>query len=297
LSGILGEGWRKKNQPKLHKAKKSTKKHTNYISSLRYEFKYFVPEFRLSELRSMILPFVRPDKFAALHDGNQYTVRSIYFDTSDFQMYHTKRDHLAHRMKVRLRGYNEGGIDNPVFFEIKRKYEGPILKNRATLPFSSVQQIFRGASMEQFLPETNKADNVRRFFYQIHKHQLQPAVNVIYEREVYLSNVEDKDNDLRISLDKNLRSVPCPSVDELYKERDVRYVTEGHFILEIKFNRYCPAWIRPILATMDLQKGPASKYIMCIDSQPIIRTNHKFSLHYQAQTRLATSKPLITTSF
>jgi hypothetical protein len=249
---------------------------------MRYEYKYYVPNFRLAELRGMLQPFVHPDKFAAKHAGNQYTVRSIYFDTAGFDMYHTKRDHLAHRMKVRLRSYNEMAEANAVFFEIKRKYEGPIVKNRATLPFSVVKAIFNGAPLDQYLPVTDKADNVRRFFYQLRSRNLQPVVNVIYEREVYLSNIPDAANDLRITLDKNLRCVPYPSVSELYMERDLRYPLERDFILEVKFNNYCPAWLRPMLAQMDLRKEPASKYVLSMDAQPDINTTKKYSIYFQS---------------
>jgi SPX domain protein involved in polyphosphate accumulation len=80
-------------------------------------------------------PFLRRDSFAARQDKGMYTVRSIYFDTPGFEMYHTKIEGIAHRMKVRLRGYNVGDDQSTVFMEIKRKYEGPILKNRASTTF------------------------------------------------------------------------------------------------------------------------------------------------------------------
>ncbi len=241
------------------------------FAAVRYEYKYILPNFRLHELRSMLLPFISPDKFAAKLPGWQYTVRSIYFDTPTWEMYHTKRDHLAHRLKVRLRGYNLGDDTTSTFLEIKRKYEAPIKKNRMTLPFGAVKAIFAGAHADQFLPETEKADNVRRFFYQIHSKQLRPVVNVVYEREAYRSNIVDPDNDFRITLDKNLRSVPFPSVGELFVEREIQQALPGHFILEVKFNHYCPAWVKPILADLDAQKGPASKYVYCIDCQPTLR--------------------------
>ena len=240
---------------------------------MRYEYKYYVPVFHLATLRSMLHPFVQSDRHAALQPDNHYTVRSIYFDTPDLDMYHTKREHLAHRMKVRLRGYNEGSETAPVFFEIKRKYEGPILKNRAITPFESVKSIFQGTPVESYLPETNKADNVRRFFYQVYTRRLRPVVTCIYEREAYISNVVDPDNDLRISLDKNLRSVPFPTVSELFTERDLRYPLNDLFILEIKFNNYCPAWLKPIVSMLQLQKAPASKYVLSIDSQPMIQAS------------------------
>ncbi|MCC7245101.1 MAG: VTC domain-containing protein, partial [Saprospiraceae bacterium] len=92
-------------------------------------------------------------------------------------------------------------------------------------------------------------------------------------------------NDLRISFDKHLRAVPFPQIEELYDERDIRYPMDGHFILEVKFNHFCPAWVRPILANLELIKTPASKYVMCIDSQPRILKDRKYSHFYMYQRR------------
>ena len=50
---------------------------------MRHEYKYYVPVFHLATLRSMLLPFVQPDRYAALQPEHHYTVRSIYFDTPD----------------------------------------------------------------------------------------------------------------------------------------------------------------------------------------------------------------------
>jgi hypothetical protein len=246
---------------------------------MRYEYKYLITDFQLSSLRAKMKPFVRLDDFAAQMPSGDYTVRSIYFDSPNMHMYHSKCDHLAHRMKVRIRAYNSESETAATFLEIKRKYEGPIVKNRAKLPFHAVNRIFKGESIENFLPITNKADNVRRFFYQIHIKRLQPIVNVIYEREPYLTNVIDPENDLRITLDKNLRSVPFPLVDELFLEKNIRTVMDSTHILEVKFNHFCPNWLKPILSEMNLQKAPASKYVLCIDSHPEIRTTRRMDIY------------------
>ena len=234
---------------------------------MRAEYKYFVPMIKLHELRSAILPFVNPDKYAAKQPYHEYTVRSIYFDTKNFDMYHTKIDHLSHRLKVRLRGYNSGDQNSNVVCEIKRKYEGPIIKNRATLQYHIVTSIFNGVDLRSILPVTDDALHARKFFYQIFANSLQPVVNVIYEREAYESKVIDDQNGIRLSIDKNLRSVPYPGLHELFTERDIKYAMEDYFILEVKFNHYCPAWIKPILADLQLIKGPASKYVMGIEAQ------------------------------
>lgn len=240
---------------------------------MRYEFKYLVPIEQYEALRSAIAPFLRPDEFAAKQPNGIYTVRSIYFDTPGFEMYHTKVEGIAHRMKVRLRGYNCGDEQSPVFMEIKRKYEGPILKNRSLAPYNIVLQLFRGVAMDSFNGEISCHDNARRFFYQILSRNLQPVVNIIYEREPLLGNTFDPENDFRLTFDMHLRSVAYPGVDQLFDESGTMFAFPGHFILEVKFNRYCPAWIKPVLEDFKLRKEPASKYIGTIDSNPFIKPN------------------------
>ncbi len=239
---------------------------------MRYEFKYLVPSEDYFVLRSVLLPFLRADDFAAQQPNGMYTVRSIYFDTPDFEMYHTKVDGIAHRMKVRLRGYNRGEDGSPVFMEIKRKYEGPILKNRADAPYGVVCELFKpGVVFEDYRDQIKNPDNARRFFYQILSRNLRPVVNVIYEREPYLGKNTNLENDFRLTFDLHLRSISYPSVNRLFDESQPVFAFPGFFILEVKFNQFCPDWIKPILEDLKMRKEPASKYVGTIDSNPFIK--------------------------
>ncbi len=244
---------------------------------MRHEFKYYVPELKYWELRKRIAPFLQPDPHAG-SVGGRYTVRSIYFDTQNFEHYFTKIDGLAHRLKVRLRGYNIGDENSEVFFEIKRKYEGPILKNRSNMPFGVAQKLLAGASVEQYASEINRLDDARRFLYQYFARQMRPIVNVIYEREAYFGVNPDPDNNFRLTLDLNLRCVAMPKVADLYKEHNPQYANPGFFILEVKFNQYCPKWIKPIIENMHLYREAASKYTNCIDKHPDIQPGRKLRL-------------------
>ncbi len=237
---------------------------------MRYEFKYLVPSEQYAALRAALQPFLLADRFAEQMPNGRYTVRSIYFDTPDFEMYHTKVDGIAHRLKVRLRGYNIGDDNSTVFMEIKRKYEGPILKNRSDAPFGVVKSLFAGGSFDELAPQIRNPENARRFFYQVLSRNLRPVVNVIYEREPFVGKTIDPENDFRVTFDLQLRGQAYLSVDELFKEVGPQYVYPGFFILEVKFNRFCPAWVKPIMESFQLRKEPASKYVGCIDASPFI---------------------------
>lgn len=236
---------------------------------LRYEYKYIVPIYKLDKLRSFILPFMKLDTFAE-SQGGQYTVRSIYYDTPGLQCYYDKMAGVKRRNKVRLRGYNDDGSGGTVFFEIKKKVDGPLFKNRASLEYRHAKKVLEGEALEQHLQANQRIpmarDNARRFMYHIYARQMHPAVTVIYEREPYQSILHDSNNNLRITFDKNLRAVAYPSPDSLYDEDGAKPVDYQHFIMEVKFNHYFPSWLKPAIGSLGLIHGPASKYAMCIQA-------------------------------
>ncbi len=241
---------------------------------LRYEYKYFVHNSKIDTLRRMVMPFVTLDKFTEQAPEKHYTVRSVYFDTPYYDYYFEKVEGLKHRKKFRLRGYNDRGDgSNVVFFEIKRKYEIPIQKNRAPSTFNDAMEIFKCKDVESYIHNTKKfpdaVDNVKRFLFHFYQRQLRPVILVIYEREAFLGVC---DNSIRVTFDKNLRGVAFPSVDELYSEERVRSSIKDHFILEVKFNDYYPSWMKPIIGIMGLRHQSASKYVMSIDTQNFINT-------------------------
>lgn len=227
---------------------------------LRFEYKYIIPLAKLEQLRALVTPFMTLDKYAA-EVGGEYTVRSIYFDTPDLACYYDKLAGVNRRNKVRLRGYNIEGDEGTVFFEIKKKVNEPLFKNRAKMTYGEARNLIEGQALED-----DTQENARRFLYHLYARRMFPIVTVIYEREPYQFIIKEKDNDLRITFDKNLRAVANPSLEDLYEEENAVPVLEGFFIMEIKFNQYLPAWVRAMVASMGLFKGPASKYAMSVEA-------------------------------
>jgi hypothetical protein len=234
---------------------------------LRHEYKYFVPFDQLDRLRRRIAPFVALDPYAREH-GGQYTVRSIYFDTPEMECYFQKVTGVNRRNKVRLRGYNAGGGESRVFFEIKKKVGGPLYKNRATLSYADAQQLLLGKPLESVALDDEGREEARRFLYHLHARRMRPVIAVVYEREPYEAMFPDAENDLRVTFDKNLRAVARPALGELFAGDPEAPIETGRFILEVKFNRYLPNWMKAVITSMGLRKGPASKYVMCLDAHP-----------------------------
>jgi hypothetical protein len=251
---------------------------------MRYEYKYIVQNSKLEKLREMILPFVDVDKFAETGGQNQYTVRSIYFDTPRYDFYFEKIEGIKNRKKVRLRGYDEERADNTVFLEIKRKYNVPIIKYRAPVTFSDAQIMLREKNINGQILFGDKfpkgLENSKRFFYQVFSKNLRPVVLIIYEREAYLSKF---DSSVRVTFDKNLRSKGYPSISELYQEEKIKATLADRFILEVKFNRSFPGWLNPIISRFSLRKQSASKYTISMDANKVIDRLTKSKIYTRSQ--------------
>lgn len=246
---------------------------------MRYEYKYIIPNSKLNKLREMISPFVEVDKFAEASSQNQYSVRSIYFDTSNFDFYYEKIEGIKNRKKVRLRGYNDEDMSNIVFLEIKRKYDIPIMKFRAPVRFGEALEMFKlnkingQILLDQGLSKSD--ENAKRFFYQMYSKNLRPVVLVVYEREAYHSKF---DHTVRITFDKNLRASAYPTLNDLYSEKGMKSVLNDKFILEVKFNKHFPGWLNPVISQLELRKQSASKYCMSIDTNDLVKNLTKSTM-------------------
>ncbi|MFN8256607.1 MAG: polyphosphate polymerase domain-containing protein [Bacteroidales bacterium] len=248
---------------------------------LRYEYKYYVPARQETELRKMLSPFVSIDKYALNMDNNEYTVRSIYFDTADLFHYREKVEGFSYRKKIRLRGYNTPNGYNPVFLEIKNKHEIPLFKTRAKTTFENTVSRFETGNLYDIILSMSKNHaQANSFLYQILANNLRPVVNVIYERIPFTEKV-DTENQLRITFDKNLRSTAMPKLNELYEEKGVKPALPGYFILEVKFNKFYPIWMKSIIARFQLKHESASKYVICMDSQEIPMKYNRYRIWEQ----------------
>jgi SPX domain protein involved in polyphosphate accumulation len=241
---------------------------------VRYERKYLVENHRLDEFRDRLMPFVRPDIYAASESGlPQYTVRSIYYDSPNFNSYHEKMDGLKDRKKLRIRGYDTYQEGCMVFLEIKRKLENRIAKNRALTAYDTLPQLLESGDLQKYIKVKKglpaEYDDASRFFYNLKKYAQQPANLIVYDREPYHGKF---DSGVRITFDKNIRASINPELCDLFNNHGLTYLWKDHFILEIKyFTDYMPKWARSIVEQFGLRHEALSKYATGMD-------RHKFAM-------------------
>lgn len=241
---------------------------------MKYEFKYIVPVKLMDQLREAISPFVELDPYAAVMADHEYTVRSVYFDTSRFDYFYEKIDGYKIRKKIRIRGYNEKTGDDTVFMEIKRKLKEPIEKDREKLTFEVMKRLMAGEGSGAYgdAEDDHGVNGAGKFLYHVYRNNLKPVVLVIYEREAYFDRFK---NDVRMTIDKNLRSISYPRINDLYSEEKAYPALKDKFIFEVKFKDQFPAWLRPITGRLGMIKSSASKYVFCVDSHQLTAPSRK----------------------
>jgi SPX domain protein involved in polyphosphate accumulation len=244
---------------------------------LRYERKYLVPNAMMDQIRSRMSSFVRPDIYTnAEEDGiRQYTVRSIYFDTRNLDFYSEKIEGLIHRRKFRIRGYDKFEAGCRVVFEIKRKIENRVKKHRSFVKYDNVDKILASGEVEKYIVNDNRCpkaiEDAQRFLYHIKKSQLISTCLVVYEREAWHGKF---DQGVRVTFDKNIRSLTYPDIDKLFEDENMVYLFDNHFILEIKyFTDQMPLWARSLVQEFRLRNDALSKYTIGLEACDIRKKN------------------------
>jgi hypothetical protein len=237
----------------------------------RLEYKYLVPAIHMDRLRTDLHRYLNTDEYAAARQEREYTVRSVYLDTHDYKCFDEKIDGLHSRKKFRIRGYNAREDNSAIFFEIKRKFDNFISKDRAKTSYAGMQNVLAGQCVETNFAPSEKSD-YDHFFYHYHRKRLEPKVLIVYDREAFECKFGSQ---LRVTFDKNLRTKAVSSGLQMFEEHGLKVLHKTEFILEVKFFQVLPQWIRPVLEKYDLTRLAVSKYSSSIDAQTasLIRMN------------------------
>lgn len=244
----------------------------------RYEYKYLVSNSLLTSLREKIKPYIDLDTHVEHKETHQYSVRSIYFDTWNFDNYFDKLEGIGKRKKVRLRVYHENTDESLAFLEIKKKCEVPLVKTRSPFKAENILKLFKSGNTNDIIIEglsqfRNSKEISNAFFYYYNTENLVPVILISYDREPYNSKF---DPTTRVTFDKNLRSYPYPKLEDIYRDDILVNSLSNDFILEVKFNNTFPNWMKSIISEFNLRSEAVSKYITCIDSHKMLSSHNKY---------------------
>lgn len=225
----------------------------------RYEFKYLIRPELVEMVRLFLESCLTRDRFCDNRDSNDYSVRSIYFDSPTFECFHAKMSGEKHREKFRLRTYNSPGCA-PYFLECKRRIGLLCAKDRIEMAppvVRALQELDYDGLQRMELSHRKVWD---RFFFVLYRRAYIPVLLVAYEREAF----RDPEEEIRVCLDKNLRARMFPELGSIYEEDRMEYSLRDYAILEIKFSQLIPQWMEQLQTRFRLKRQACSKYCTSI---------------------------------
>ena len=187
-------------------------------------------------------------------------MHSLYLDSDDLKFYWKTINGDKNRFKLRLRFYNDN-LDTPVFFEIKRRMNNCILKQRGGVRRDAVQDLLNGhfpAPVHLVSNNPKQLLALENFCQLMHEHQAKPKVHIAYLREAY---VPHDDNSARLTLDRMV-SAEAETVALLSTQmRNPVIVWGKEVVLELKFTNRFPEWFGDLVRVFGLRQCGAAKYV------------------------------------
>lgn len=214
----------------------------------RYETKYLLQDRQLEAFLRGTSGHTEKDAYG------DYTICSVYFDTEDYSLIRSSIERPVFKEKLRLRSYGVPKQDDPVFLELKRKFDGVVYKRREAMTFREAADYLnkdrRPASSGQVLREV---DYFMRLYHPV------PKVYLAYDRTAF-SGVED--DGLRITLDQNIRWRDS-ALDLSQGDWGAPLLRPGLTLLEIKSPGAVPLWLARLLSELQIYPASYSKYGAC----------------------------------
>ena len=230
------------------------------LQSRRFECKYLVSEATALAVREFVQSYLALDEYGATLPNWSYPVHSLYLDSPDLKLYQSTINGDRNRFKLRLRFY-ERHSRSPVYFEIKRRADNTISKQRGSATHEAVDAILAGqlpASSQLFAEGGKERHAIREFCRLVSELNARPVAHVAYLREAWMS---ERDNSIRVTVDREVRCEPEPSASFKPEMSNPVRVFGDHAVLELKFTNRFPDWFKELVRIHNLVQCGAAKYV------------------------------------
>lgn len=226
----------------------------------RLELKYKINENTALRIRDFVQSYLEPDEFAVGKPDFSYPVHSLYLDSDDMLTYWDTINGNKNRFKLRLRYYSTKP-DAAVFFEIKRRMNNCIMKQRGGVRRWAVDWLLAGHIPEpEHMTSTDPKHVValQQFCQRMTTMKARPKAHIYYMREAW---VTAGDNSVRLTID---RRVQCERdfTSRLPVVMETPVLVFGdEVILELKFTQRYPVWFQDLIRAFGIHITGAAKYV------------------------------------
>ena len=239
----------------------------------RFEMKYWLSPEEAADVVRRAGSYVTPDRLAmagAPYRGGEVPVgqciNSLYLETRDFTFFRQHVEAALDRFKLRVRAYGDPPAGT-AFFETKRKVKQVTVKGRAGVPIELVPSLLDG-SWDQ-LPSLGSSSRqaLGNFLYLQTVYQAAPLLLVRFYREAFTSlNPAD---DIRVTFDRGICAQGALGASFAFDPRawipidgEPQHGRLGpQVLLELKFPRIAPFWMRQIVERLEMRRIAYSKYV------------------------------------
>lgn len=215
--------------------------------SNRYEIKYLISEKEYDIISRRLKYFLKSDTH---YEKSSYKVSNIYFDDYNNQALFQKLEGLENRKKYRIRYYDDDL--SFIRFECKIKENQMVRKESMVIDENDYRKLLSGQMSKEPVNHGLLNGNLISYFF-LHRFLFKPVLIVDYDREAYNFGLSD----IRITIDKKLKYGDVNSLVRL------PYYHQPVYILEIKYQRFLPSFIKNLLQLTSCEQLAISKYTMC----------------------------------
>ncbi len=235
------------------------------IHRSRFELKYIVSERCARAIGDFSRRYLEPDAYARCASDHTYAVSSLYLDSPDLALCRATLDGHKDRFKLRIRVYDHA-VEGPAFFEIKRRVDNVILKERAAVRRASVPRLLAGhrprsADLVDRHPESYTI--LQRFCDLRATVEARGQIVVSYVREAY---VAPDGESVRLTFDRQLSACTSNGALTLDSCGNGFHPRLGGLILELKFTDRFPSWMSELVEIFDLERRRMPKYVTCVQA-------------------------------
>ena len=173
--------------------------------------------------------------------GDQYRTASVYFDTSDYDVFY-RRGSFA-RSKFRARRYECADV---IFLERKLTRPGLVTKRRTRVGVEALAAIGGADPLEPG----------RWFRRRVQMRRLEPVCQLSYLRTARVATTAD--GPVRLTLDEDVRALPA--LGWAFSSEVGTPVLDREIILELKYAHHMPPIFKSLVEQFGLVPQSASKY-------------------------------------
>jgi len=263
----------------------------------RREIKYLIREDKAWDVRSFVRSYMEPDEFALGRPNNSYPVHSLYLDSDQLHTFHACANGDRNRFKLRIRYYDDNP-SSPVFFEIKRRINEGIVKQRARVRREAVRSLLVGESPKHAHLQSWSLQqwiDLIEFWQLVETLEAAPRAHNAYLREAYVNGSKAT---VRVTMDRAVQLGPEFSGDLGTALENGVGIFNDFVILELKFTERMPTWMIEMVRSMELKSSGAAKYGWGVEKLGLRRVAQRrtgFAWGH-AVTSTATSAPWLDAS-